>query len=192
MEQAEPAFYLTLREDGTAIVTNNGLSIQGTYNLFEDDRISFHVATELQDAWAGEFRYWATDTGLTLTRIAKESPQDTAESGSVDAEMENVIQFEKQESDITEVPVPENPTVDDQLIGSWSDVFQTVTYTFRSDGMLTIDYQGAYYNATYSVEDGQLAVTTYIPGEQSVQDTNPYTIADGLLTFGKIELIKEE
>lgn len=185
MEQAQPATFLTLREDGSAIVSTDGLSVKGTYNLLEDDRITFHVATQEVDVWVGDFHYWATDAGLTLTRIGEGASSETE-----DAEQGNVLQFSKQQEDVTQVPVPETPKVDPDLIGSWSDVSENVTYTFQANGTLVIDFRGAYYNATYAAQDGQLEIITYLPGQQSEQESNEYTIADGMLSFSNMELLK--
>ncbi len=186
MEQTEPATYLTLREDGTAIVTTEGLNVKGDYHILENDILSFDVSTESMDVWVGEFHYWATDTGLTLTRVNMEEEQ------APDLTMENVLQFEKQETDVTEPTGQAAPVVDEALIGSWSDESQTVTYTFQEDGSLTIDFQGAYYNAVYTAEDGQLDIVTYIPGGESREESNSYTIEENMLTFSNMELFKGE
>lgn len=185
MEQAQPATYLTLREDGTAIVSTDGLSVKGTYNLLEDDRITFHVATQEVDVWMGDFHYWATDAGLTLTRLGEETSENEQDQTG------NVLQFSRQEEDVTCLPVPKNPKVDPELVGTWSDVSKNVTYTFRSDGTLVIDFRGAYYNATYSAQKGKLEIVTYIPGQQSKQESNEYAIENGMLSFSNMELLKE-
>ena len=144
MEQTEPATYLTLQEDGTVIVTTDGLNVKGNYNILENDILCFDVSAGNMDVWAGDFKYWATDTGLTLTRVSTDSEQDP------ELAIENVLQFEKQESDITQPSGIETPIIDETLLGSWTDESETVTYTFQQDGSLTIDFRGAYYNAVYT------------------------------------------
>lgn len=185
MEQTEPATYLTLQEDGTVIVTTDGLNVKGNYNILENDILCFDVSAGNMDVWAGDFKYWATDTGLTLTRISTDSEQDP------ELAIENVLQFEKQESDITQPAGIETPIIDENLLGSWTDESETVTYTFQQDGSLMIDFRGAYYNAVYTAQDGVLDITTYIPGSESREESNPYTIEENMLSFSNMELFKD-
>ena len=185
MEQTEPATYLTLQEDGTVIVTTDGLNVKGNYNILENDILCFDVSAGNMDVWAGDFKYWATDTGLTLTRVSTDSEQDP------ELAIENVLQFEKQESDITQPSGIETPIIDETLLGSWTDESETVTYTFQQDGSLTIDFRGAYYNAVYTAQDGVLDITTYIPGSESWEESNPYTIEENMLSFSNMELFKD-
>ena len=102
-----------------------------------------------------------------------------------------VLQFEKQESDITQPSGIETPIIDETLLGSWTDESETVTYTFQQDGSLTIDFRGAYYNAVYTAQDGVLDITTYIPGSESWEESNPYTIEENMLSFSNMELFKD-
>lgn len=185
MEQSEPITYLTLREDGTAIVTTDGLNVKGDYHILENDVLSFDVSAGNMDVWTGDFQYWATDTGLTLTRISMEAGQHSEPT------MENVLQFQKQESNVTEPAGQETPVIDESLLGSWTDESRTVTYTFRQDGSLTIDFQGAYYNAVYTAKDGTLDIITYIPGAESREESNSYTIKENMLSFSNMELFKD-
>lgn len=184
-ESSTGNMYLTLQEDGTAIMTSQGLSVAGTYNLLEHDICAVNITAMGEAVMVEQFHYWATDTTLTFTRLEADSQPAASESEA------NTLKFTKLEADITQVAPPSTPQVDASLVGTWSDIDAEMIYTFRADGTMEqqITRADAYISGTYMAQNGKLTVLNIVGGDGTTT-AYTYEIADGILNLNGIELAK--
>lgn len=159
----------------TLVVGNTGYC--GSYSLTIDEEVNDIEIFEcnLMFGINGEYTFKFSESKDTLYLTYRDG--DAAST------------LEKLSDDYTFVPTaPENPVIDDELIGAWASD-NGIYYYFGADGIMYANsYETMFTYYTYSAKDGEITAVYDMNGE--ITETYEYSFDGEILTFDGIEYSK--
>ena len=170
--------YLVFDKDGIASYEIGSLSYYGPYSVSTTGGVSTLTAS-IPYALSGEFGITLSGNNFTGKTLSISS--DTA-----------AVEFVSIKREAISIAIPDNFTVVDELVGTWTNTEQGLTYYINDDGTMTFnitsDGVGMDIKGTYYAEDGTINFV-YLTDE-NVEMPIAYTINEsGNLVIEEVEFV---
>lgn len=173
--ETDSLFYYIFNDDRTVLLAMDNVAYSSEYSVSENESGKATLTIQLYYNLNGTYEYEFSDDGTKMFL------DDISEEGT-DFTMVKTEDYDPMPSP------PENPVIDEKLVGYWEDKDGSgISYVFNKDGTMScnsFDIMRLY--AQYSAENGKINLT-YKQGTE-VEDTYEYSFAGEILTIDGMEL----